>query len=115
MKWPQLGPTWLVIGAVALVVCWAESAPSLGEAASEQAETRTVAAEVNLHASDAPGFKVAFAEQGEAEEEVSPGPLRRQAEECAGGPVLNPGTRGVSSPLFQTKAVPIKTASPRPL
>jgi hypothetical protein len=65
------------------------------------------ARDVNLRASDVPGFKVVAATQGE--HEAPPGPLPRRVEGCDGGPLVNGASRGVDSPLFQKQNVPIQT------
>ena len=63
---------------------------------------------VNLRVSDLPGFKLALA--GESEHGDAPsGPVPRPVEECDRGPVVNGASRGVASPLFQKRSVPIQT------
>jgi hypothetical protein len=68
---------------------------------------RLYAREVNLSVSDASGFKVVAATEGQ--NEAGPGPLTRGLEECDRGPRLNSASRGVASPLLQTQNVPIQT------
>jgi hypothetical protein len=105
---PRIAAVWLVLGVVAsLVVGCGGDAASASETANERAEARVFASEVNLRASDVPGFKVVLA--GEGEHEASPGPLSRRVEECDGGPLVNGASRGVASPLLQKQNVPIQT------
>jgi hypothetical protein len=100
---PRIALIGLVLGAMAA----ASSAASASHAASEQVGARVFASEVNLRASDVPGFKVVAATLGE--NEAPPGPLPRQVEECDGGPVVNRASRGVASPILQKQNVPIQT------
>ncbi len=100
-------PRIAVIGLVLGVIAAASSTASASHAASEQAEARIFAREVNLRASDVPGFKSVAATTGAIE--TPPGPLPRQIEECDGGPVVNRASHGVASPIFQNQNVPIQT------
>jgi hypothetical protein len=105
---PRIAAAWLVLGAAgALAGGCAGTAASAYDAVNEQARTRGFASEVNLRASDIPGFKVVAATEGE--QEAQPGPLPRPVEQCDGGPVVNGASRGVASPLLQKQKVPIQT------
>jgi hypothetical protein len=102
---PRITVAWLVLGAaVTLVGGCASNAASASDAASEQAEARVFASEVNLRASDVPGFKTVFG-IGEGRS----GPLNRPIEECDGGPILNEAIHGVVSPLLQGQNVQAQT------
>jgi len=97
----------VLLTAATLVGGCGSSDASANESSTEQAELRAFAGEVNLRASDAPGFKVVLA--GEGEQEGRPGPLPHGVETCDGGPVANEASRGRASALFQTKRLPIQT------
>jgi hypothetical protein len=98
---------WLVLATAAVLLGCGSNAASASVTAGEQAEARMFASQVNLRASDVPGFKVIVASLGENEED--PGPLPRSVEECDGGPVVNGAPRGAASELFQTRKLPIQT------
>jgi hypothetical protein len=99
----------LALGAAAtLAIGCGSNTASASQTAHEQAQARAFARNVNLRASDPPGFRVALA--GESEHgDAPPGPLPRRVEECDGRPVVNGASRGVASPLLQKESVPIQT------
>lgn len=105
---PRILAIWLVLGAAAtLAAGCAENTASASDAASGQAGVRAFAGEVNLRASDIPGFKVlagALGEQG-----APPRPVPRRVEECDGGPLVNEVSRGVASSVLQKSTFPIQT------
>ena len=104
---PRIAAAWLVLSAAGALAGGCGTAASANDAANEHAGTRVFASEVNLRASDVPGFKVVAATQGE--QQAQPGPLPQRVEQCDGGPVVNGASRGVASPLFQMQKVPIQT------
>ncbi|HEY3758667.1 MAG TPA: hypothetical protein VGL37_02820 [Solirubrobacteraceae bacterium] len=99
---------WLVLAAAAtLAAGCAGNTASASDATSRQARVRAFAAEVNLHASDLPGFKIVAGAMGEPG--ALPSPLPREAEVCDGGPLINGARRGVASAVFQQQHAPIQT------
>lgn len=102
---PRLAAVWLVLGAAAGLVggCAGNTASASGDA-SEHAEARVFASEVNLRASDIPGFKP-LVSLGEG----TATPLDRRIEECDGGPILNKASFDVASALFQTQTGSVQT------
>lgn len=98
---PRIAVTWLVLGAAATLV---GGCASNAASASERAEARLFASEVNLRASDVPGFKVVLS-LGEA----TSGPLNPRIEKCDGGPIVNGATHDVGSPLLQSQNGPVQT------
>lgn len=105
---PRTAAIWLVLGAAAALAggCGSNAA-SASDTASERAEARVFASDVNLRPADAPGFKVVAGTLGE--NEASPGPLPRRVEECDGGPLVNGASHGVASSLLQKENNPIQT------
>jgi len=104
---PRIAAAWLVLSAAGALAGGCGTAASANDAANGHVGTRVFASEVNLRASDVPGFKVVAATQGE--QQAQPGPLPQRVEQCDGGPVVNGASRGVASPLFQMQKVPIQT------
>jgi hypothetical protein len=105
---PRIFAVWLALGAAAtLAAGCASNTASASDAASKQAEARAFAGEVNLRASDIPGFKVVGGTAGE--QAAPPGPLPRGVEECDGGPPADEASRGVASSLLQKSTLPIQT------
>jgi len=96
----------LVLAAtVALVAGCGDSSPSSTGSASVAARTaQAFASEVNLRADDVPGLKIVFgAAHGRS------GPLKRQTEECDGGPLVSGVAHGLISPVFQKQKLPVQT------
>jgi hypothetical protein len=99
---------WLALGATAtLAVGCAGNTASASDAASKPGQAGAFAGEVNLRASDLPGFKVVGGTLGE--QGAPPGPVPRQVEECDGGPLAGVASRGTASALLQKSTFPIQT------
>jgi hypothetical protein len=111
---PRVFAIWLMFGAaVTLAAGCAGNTASASDTASKPAQVGAFAGEVNLRASDIPGFKVVGGTVGEQrappEQGAPPGPVPRRAEECDGGPLVNEASRGVASSLLQKSTFPIQT------
>ncbi|MFI4977394.1 MAG: hypothetical protein ACHQC8_01760 [Solirubrobacterales bacterium] len=101
----RIAPTSLALAAVAaLAAGCGRNAASASVAAGERAQAHAFAAEVNLQAADVPHFRTVVSLN---EPEPPPigepeGPLKRQVEQCDGGPIVYQTTVAVPSSIFQS-------------
>ncbi len=94
----RLAQTCLVLAA-AVTCMWAYTSK-----AAPLSEARLFAGEVNLRASDLPGFKTVLSLG-----ETRSGPLDSRVEACDGGPILEGAVHGFVSALFERQKVPVQT------